>query len=128
MDIYDTANKLCGFHVLLSPGHRALRTVGIVSSPTVGSGTLLRGGRSSAVVLTSGGSIVTLTEKVTPDKVDLLTQKNLYGAAISMAFSDPQFYRPEDITALYRRYAEHLYRKGDFGAAMDQYILTIGSL
>ena len=128
VDIYDTANKLCGFHVLLSPGHRALRTVGIVSSPTVGSGTLLRGGRSSAVVLTSGGSIVTLTEKVTPDKVDLLTQKNLYGAAISMAFSDPQFYRPEDITALYRRYAEHLYRKGDFGAAMDQYILTIGSL
>ena len=45
-----------------------------------------------------------------------------------MAFSDPAFYRPEDITGLYRQYAEHLYRKGDFSAAMDQYILTIGSL
>ena len=45
------------------------------------------------------------------DKVDLLMQKNLYAAAISMAFSDPQFYRPEDITALYRRHAEYLYRK-----------------
>lgn len=45
-----------------------------------------------------------------------------------MAFSDPAFYRPEDITGLYRKYAEHLYRKGDFSAAMDQYILTIGSL
>eukprot|EP00571_Detonula_confervacea_P014445 CAMPEP_0172306174 /NCGR_PEP_ID=MMETSP1058-20130122/7296_1 /TAXON_ID=83371 /ORGANISM="Detonula confervacea, Strain CCMP 353" /LENGTH=1547 /DNA_ID=CAMNT_0013017977 /DNA_START=1 /DNA_END=4644 /DNA_ORIENTATION=- len=130
VDIYDTTNKLVGFHVLLSPGHRALRTLGICSSPTIASSgsLLLRGGRASAIVLTSGGSIVTLTEKVTPDKVDLLVQKNLYGAAISMAFSDPQFYRPEDITALYRRYAEHLYRKGDYSAAMDQYILTIGSL
>ena len=29
---------------------------------------------------------------------------------------------------LYRGYAEHLYRKGDFSAAMDHHILTIGSL
>jgi hypothetical protein len=128
VDIYDITNKLVGFHVLLSPGHRALRTVGIASSPTVNGGNLIRGGRSSAVVLTSGGSIVTLVEKTTPDKVDLLLQKNLYAAAISMAYADPQFYRPEDITALYRRYAEHLYRKGDFSSSMDQYILTIGSL
>lgn len=128
VDIYDTTNKLVGFHVLLSPGHRALRTLGIASSPTVGGGTLIRGGRSTAVILTSGGSVVTFTEKVTPDKVSLLVQKSLYAAAISMAFSDPSFYRPEDITALYRRYAEHLYRKGDFAAAMDQYIFTIGSL
>ena len=128
VDIYDITNKLVGFHVLLSPGHRALRTVGIASSPTVNGGNLIRGGRSSAVVLTSGGSIVTLVEKTTPDKVDLLVQKNLYAAAISMAYADPQFYRPEDITALYRRYAEHLYRKGDFSSSMDQYILTIGSL
>lgn len=128
VDIYDITNKLVGFHVLLSPGHRALRTVGIASSPTVNGGNLIRGGRSSAVVLTSGGSIVTLVEKTTPDKIDLLLQKNLYSAAISMAYADPQFYRPEDITALYRRYAEHLYRKGDFSSSMDQYILTIGSL
>ncbi|KAL7468331.1 hypothetical protein ACHAXS_008539 [Conticribra weissflogii] len=128
VDIYDTTNKLVGFHVLLSPGHRALRAVGISSSPTVEGRNLIRGGRSSAIVMTSGGSIVTLTEKVTPDKVALLVQKNLYSAAISIAFLDPAFYRPEDITALYRRYAEHLYRKGDFAAAMDQYILTIGSL
>lgn len=128
IDIYDTTNKLVGFHVLLSPGHRALRAVGVFSSPVVGSRTLLWGGRSSAVVLTSGGSIVTLTERVTPEKIDLLTQKNLFQAAISMAFSDPQFFCPEDIISLYRRYAEHLYRKGDFSAAMDQYILTIGSL
>ncbi|KAL7480003.1 hypothetical protein ACHAW6_005715 [Cyclotella cf. meneghiniana] len=129
VDIYDTSNKLVGFHVLLSPGHRALRTVGMTTWPVVGrGGNLIRGGRASGVVLTSGGSIVTLTEKFTPDKVALLVQKQLYPAAISMAYSDPAFYRLEDITGLYRRYAEHLYRKGEFAAAMDQYILTIGSL
>ena len=128
IDVFDTTNKLVGFHVLLSPGHRALRAVGVFSSPSLGSGKLIRGGRSSGIVLTSGGSIVSLTERVTPEKVDLLTQKNLYAAAISMAYSDPQFYSSEDIIALYRRYAEHLYRTGDFAAAMDQYILTIGSL
>jgi vacuolar protein sorting-associated protein 11 len=70
---------------------------------------------------------VTLTEKITSEKVSLLTQKNLYGAAISMAFADPS-YQPTEIAALYRRHAEHLYRKGDFNAAMQQYIYTIGSL
>ena len=61
VDIYDTSNKLVGFHALLSPGHRALRMVGVVSPPEVGGGVLMRGGRTSGVVFTSGGSIVTLT-------------------------------------------------------------------
>lgn len=45
-----------------------------------------------------------------------------------MAFSDPAFYSPEEITDLQRKCAEYHYRKGDFASAMDQYILTIGSL
>lgn len=61
LDIFDISNKLLGFHVLLSPGHRALRTVGMMSAPVVSNKVLLRGGRSSGVVFTSGGSIVTLT-------------------------------------------------------------------
>lgn len=127
MDIYDATNKLVAFHVLLSPGHRALRAVGITTKPTRTSDGTIRGGRSTAVVFTSGGSVVSLTEKETLDKISLLVQKNLYAAAISMAYADPSF-QPSDITALYRRHAEHLYRKGDFSAAMDQYIYTIGSL
>jgi len=116
VDIYDANNKLVAFHVLLSPSHKALQAAGIMVA-----------NRSSAVVLTSGGALVTLTEKITSEKVSLLTQKNLYGAAISMAYADPS-YQPTDITSLYRRYAEHLYRKGNFSEAMDQYIYTIGSL
>ena len=157
VDIYDANNKLVAFHVLLSPGHKALKSTALITSGYRASLSLSsneRGGRSSTIVVTvskpfhsypitnhfldsqnmfhfkkkqSGGAIVTLTEKSTASKVSLLTQKNLYSAAITLAYQDPS-YSPSDITALYRRHAEHLYRKGDFESAIDQYIYTIGSL
>jgi hypothetical protein len=71
--------------------------------------------------------VVTLTEKDTYTKVASLLQKNLFAAAISLAFAD-SYYTMSDLVILYRQYAEHLYRKGDFEASMDQYIYTIGSL
>jgi len=122
VDLYDASNKLVAFHMLLSPGHRALRAYGIQVPKE------LEGyGRASAVLLTSGGTIVVLTEKSTAEKVGLLLQKNLYAAAISIAFADPS-YPTTKVAVLYRQHAEYLYQKGDFEAAMDQYILTIGSL
>lgn len=126
IDIYDTSNKLVAFHLLLSPGCRSIKACGVTTAPKTVMDNNTRGGLSSAVLLTSRGSIVTFTEKVISEKVSLLVQKNLYGAAISMAFSDP-LYQASDIALLFRRHAEHLYRKGDYAAAMDQYILTIGS-
>jgi hypothetical protein len=44
VDVYDAVHKLVAFHVLLSPGHKALRAVGMTS--------MKKGGRSSAIVLT----------------------------------------------------------------------------
>ena len=124
VDIYDITNKLIAFHMLYPPGFRATsRAAGTTTAPNPIHDVNTRGGLSSAVVITSGGSLVTLTENMTSDKVSLLVQKNLYTAAISMAFADPS-YQPSDITALFRRHAEHLYRKHDFAAAMDQYIYT----
>ena len=55
---------------------------------------LLRGEQSNAMMLTSGGTIVMLTEKATANNVDLLTQKKLYVAAVSLGFFNPQFYYP----------------------------------
>jgi hypothetical protein len=127
VDIYDATNKLVAFHLLLSPGHKALQAAGVTTIPARPSDGSWKGGRSSALVLTSGGSLVTLTEKLTIDKVDLLVQKNLYSAAVVVAYADPSFPASE-VTQLYRRYAEHLYQKGEFSAAMEQYIHTIGSL
>ena len=127
VDVYDATNKLVAFHLLLSPGHGAIRAAGVSTPATTCSDGSLKGGRSSALVLTSGGSLVTLTEKRTVEKVDLLVKKNLYSAAVVVAYSDPS-YSAAEISTLYRRYAEHLYRKGDLSGAVDQYIHTIGSL
>ena len=46
--------------------------------------------------------------------------------AVLMAFAAA--YLSSDIIALYKRYIEHLYRNGDFSAAMDQYVYSIRSL
>jgi hypothetical protein len=80
VDIYDATNKLVAFHLLLSPGHTAVRAAGVTTPPIRTADGSIRAGRSSAVVLTSGGSLVTLTEKGTAEKVNLLVQKNLYSA------------------------------------------------
>jgi vacuolar protein sorting-associated protein 11 len=127
VDIYDATNKLVAFHLLLSPGHTTVRAVGVTTPPFRNADGSVRAGRSSAIVFTSGGSLVTLTEKGTAEKVNLLVQKNLYSAAIFVAYTDPSF-DTEDITMLYRRHAEYLYRKGDYSGAIDQYKHTIGSL
>lgn len=130
VDIYDITNNLVAFHLLLSPGHRAVRAAGVTTFPTSSNRNRtsnIRGGQSSAVVLTSGGSVVTLTEKRTEEKISLLVQKNLYSAAILVAYSDPA-YEASEITSLYQTYAEYLYRKGDFSGAVEQYMHTIGSL
>lgn len=127
VDIYDPTNKLVAFHLLLSPGHRAVRTAGVTTAVARSADGRLRGGRSSALVMTSGGSLISFTEKVTEEKVSLLVQKNLFSAAVAIAYSDPSL-EPSSITTLYRKYAEYLYRKGDYTGSIEQYINTIGSL
>jgi hypothetical protein len=127
VDIYDATNKLVAFHLLLSPGHKAVQAAGVTTSPQRLADGALRSGKSSAILFTSGGSLVTLTEKRTAEKVNLLVQKNLYSAATLIAYADPS-YEIADITSLYRRHAEYLYRKGDYSGAIDQYVHTIGSL
>lgn len=127
VDIYDATNKLVAFHLLLSPGHKAVKAAGVTTLPIQLPDGNVRGGRSSAVVLTSEGSLVSFTEKLTEEKISLLVQKNLYSAAIVVAYADPS-YEAADIILLYQNYAEYLYRKGDFVGAIDQYIHTIGSL
>ena len=121
VDIYDSMNKLVAFHLLLSPGHRALQAAGVTTLPMQLPDGSVRGGRSSGAVITSGGALVTFTEKLTEEKISLLVQKHLYPAAIVVAYADPS-YEAADITSLYLQHAEYLYRKGDFSAAMDQYI------
>lgn len=127
MNIYDLTHKLVGFHTLLSPGQRCLRSVGFATPRLSSPDGSIRGGVSSCIIITSTGTLITVTEKCTAEKVALLVQKHLYSAAISLALSD-MYYKAAEITRLYKQYAEYLYQKGDFQAAIDQYMFTIGSL
>lgn len=129
VDIYDSTNKLVAFHLLLSPGHRAVKSAGVSTAQARTADGRLRRGRSSSVVLTSGGFLISFTEKNTEDKVSLLVNKNMYANAIAVAYSDAALESSSPmISTLYRKYAEHLYRKGDYGASIEQYINTIGML
>jgi len=55
-----------------------------------------------------------------------LFKKNLYVVAMNLAHSSQ--YDHASIVEINRKYADHLYSKGDFDAAMAQYIKTIGRL
>lgn len=55
VDIYDVNNKLVAFHVLLSPGHKALQSSAVITSVPKKSFSMSAqepGGRSSAIVVT----------------------------------------------------------------------------
>ena len=114
------------FHTLLSPSHRAL-CASAFNVPKDFSSSTSQQPIPTAVLLTSAGTLVSLIERSTSEKVGLLLQKNLFAAAISIAYTDP-FFPTKKVANLYRQYAEFLYQKGDFEGAMDQYIHTIGSL
>jgi len=124
VDIYDTNNKLVTFHALLSPDHQALKAAGINISTKFSSNKLTQH-RASAIILTNGETVLTLTKKTTSSKVSLLLQKNLFTATISISYSASS-YSCDQISHLYGKHAEFLYRKEEHAAAIYKYIHTIG--
>ncbi|XP_034943521.1 vacuolar protein sorting-associated protein 11 homolog [Chelonus insularis] len=67
-----------------------------------------------------------LDEKDLQQKLALLFRKNLYDVAIRIAKS--QQYDSEGFVDIFRRNGDHLYSKGDYNGAIEQYIRTIGKL
>ena len=68
--------------------------------------------------------MIRFTEKSTASKLDVLLKKALYPLAISLAAEEQS--DPTDIMKLYKLYADHLYDKQQFDAAVEQYCHTIG--
>lgn len=56
----------------------------------------------------------------------MLFKKNLYSLAISLA--QCQDLGEEGLINIFTQYADHLYSKADYDAAISQYIRTIGHL
>lgn len=78
------------------------------------------------LVFTSESKVYQLSEKDTQTKLDTLFKKNLYQVAIDLVTTTQ--YDKVDIADIYRKYGDHLYGKGDFDGAIQQYIKTIGIL
>ena len=67
-----------------------------------------------------------LQEKPTSTKLDTLFQKSLYVLAINLART--QSLDEASIADIHRRYGDHLYLKGDYDGAMQQFVKTLGHL
>ncbi|KAL0213597.1 hypothetical protein RCL1_007223 [Eukaryota sp. TZLM3-RCL] len=77
-------------------------------------------------ILTHNKQLIQLEERDLHTKLDLLYKKSSFEAAISLA---KQSVNDTGVVAdVYRRFGDHLYRKGDHSAAMTKYLCTIGGL
>ncbi|CAN0112410.1 unnamed protein product, partial [Ectocarpus fasciculatus] len=79
-----------------------------------------------AFILTNRNSLLRLRERDTSSKLELLFRKNLYPMAISLAYASD--HDVSEILGIYRMHGDHLYKKGDFEGAMQQFQCTIGQL
>ncbi|OSD08241.1 hypothetical protein PYCCODRAFT_1429303 [Trametes coccinea BRFM310] len=75
-------------------------------------------------VLSNDGKLLCLEEKPTSVKLDMLYRKGLYTLALNIA--ETQKLDDAHIADIHKQYGDHLYAKGDYDNAMQQYIQTIG--
>ncbi|KZT00051.1 uncharacterized protein LAESUDRAFT_816725 [Laetiporus sulphureus 93-53] len=75
-------------------------------------------------VLSNDGNLSCLEEKPTPVKLDMLYRKGLYKNALTLAKT--QQLDESSVADIHRQFGDHLYSKGDYDGAMQQYIKTIG--
>ncbi|KXN91462.1 hypothetical protein AN958_00724, partial [Leucoagaricus sp. SymC.cos] len=77
-------------------------------------------------VLTSDGQLLFLQEKSTADKLGMLYRKTYYPLALNVAKT--QNLDAASVADINRQYGDHLYLKGDYDGAMQQFVQTIGHL
>lgn len=73
--------------------------------------------------LTQDGKIHRYHEKTLQQRLEMLYQRNLYPFAISLAQTAGLDAQQQN--AIFRRYGDHLYQKGEYDQAMVQYIKAI---
>ncbi|KAF3765414.1 vacuolar protein sorting-associated protein 11 [Cryphonectria parasitica EP155] len=78
---------------------------------------------SDLYTLTQDGKIHRYHEKTLQQRLDMLYQRNLYPFAISLAQTAGLDAQQQN--AIFRRYGDHLYQKGEYDQAMVQYIKAI---
>ncbi|EWC46632.1 hypothetical protein DRE_04119 [Drechslerella stenobrocha 248] len=74
-------------------------------------------------IVTPDNKVIRLKEKLLPDRLSLLYQRDLYPTALKLA--QKSNVNAADINQINSRYADFLFSKGDYDNAMDQYIQAI---
>ncbi|XP_053681436.1 vacuolar protein sorting-associated protein 11 homolog [Anopheles nili] len=77
-------------------------------------------------ILTENKQILHLDEKDLQTKLNMMFKKNLYDIAVRIAKCNQ--YDAEGLAGIFKQYGDHLYSKGDFVGAVEQYSKTIGYL
>ncbi|XP_019628396.1 PREDICTED: vacuolar protein sorting-associated protein 11 homolog [Branchiostoma belcheri] len=80
----------------------------------------------SLYILTGENRLMQLIEKDIQTKLEMLFKKNLYVLAINLAKS--QHFDQDGLVDIFTQYGDHLYSKGDYDGAINQYVKTIGKL
>jgi len=70
--------------------------------------------------------LLCLEEKSTATKLDMLYRKSLYSLALSLAKT--QRLDEASVADIHKQYGDHLYAKGEYDNAMQQFVQTIGHL
>ena len=111
LQVYDLKNKLVAY-----------------SARIAGAPKWLLSGSDRALVVAAGGAVVALREQPLSVKLELLHRKQLYPTALALLQAQPHGFEPAVLAGIHRQYAEHLYAKADYDAAVDQWVLTLGEV
>ena len=77
----------------------------------------------SLFILTQDGKIFRYHEKSLQQRLEMLYQRNMFPLAIDLAQKAGM--DAQQKTVIFRKYGDHLYQKGDYDLAMNQYIKAI---
>lgn len=77
-------------------------------------------------LVTADKKLYHLDEKDLQSKLSSFFEKNLYDTAVKIAKHNQ--YDAEGLADIFKQYGDHLYSKGNFSGAVEQYIKTIGFL
>lgn len=123
--VFDLENKFVAYSGTYTDGIREIFSASDQIYLLSNDGKARLSSTSSRLRLTYS-QLLRLEEKPTAEKLDLLYRKSLYLLALSLAKA--QGLDEDSVADIRKQYGDHLYVKGEYDAAMQQFVQTIGYL
>ncbi|KAF7306576.1 E3 ubiquitin-protein ligase PEP5 [Mycena indigotica] len=111
VSVFDPENKIVGYS---SPFTQGVRD--IISIPEWG----------GIYILGNDGSLKQLLEKPFSAKLEMLYRSSMFPVALNLAKTQGLEDSSETVADIHKQYGDHLYNKGNWDAAMAQFVKTIG--